>query len=66
MNYLQTLKDFNRWRRGDEGMEQPDPKAIGEAIDWAIDVCIAVQETNQAKGRFNAEMESTRLFQSLP
>jgi hypothetical protein len=36
MNHLQTLKDFNAWRRSDEAMDQPDPKAIGEAIDWAI------------------------------
>ena len=37
MNHLQTLKDFNAWRRSDEALDQPDPKAIGEAIDWAID-----------------------------
>jgi len=36
MSHLQTLRDFNAWRRGDEAIEQPDPKVIGEAIDWAI------------------------------
>jgi hypothetical protein len=36
MNHLQTLKDFNAWRRSDDAVDQPDPKAIGEAIDWAI------------------------------
>jgi len=66
MNHLQTLKDFNAWRRSDDAVDQPDPKAIGEAIDWAIDVCIAAQKTKQAKGRFNTQMESTRLFQLLP
>jgi hypothetical protein len=36
MNHLQTLRDFNAWRRCDDAIEQPDPKAIGEAIDWAV------------------------------
>lgn len=35
MTYLQTLKDYNAWRRGAE-MPQPDPAEIGEAIDTAI------------------------------
>ena len=65
MSHLQTLKDFNTWRRSDEDMEQPHPKAIGEAIDWAIAVCVAAQKVKAAKGRFNTEMESARLFQLL-
>jgi len=32
---IQTLKDFNKWRRWGE-WEQPDPKLVGEAIDNAI------------------------------
>ena len=32
---IQTLIDFNKWRRWWE-WEQPDPKTIGEAIDRAI------------------------------
>ena len=32
---IQTLIDFNKWRRWGE-WEQPDPKIIGEAIDNAI------------------------------
>jgi hypothetical protein len=35
MTYLQTLKDYNAWRRGAE-MPQPAPAEIGEAIDTAI------------------------------
>jgi hypothetical protein len=34
---IQTLRDFNLWRRSDEDMEQPDPRGIGEAIDEAIE-----------------------------
>lgn len=32
---IQTLIDFNKWRRWGE-WEQPDPKIIGDAIDRAI------------------------------
>jgi hypothetical protein len=45
MNHIQTLKDYNAWRRGDESLEQPDPKVIGEAIDWAISYIEAVDES---------------------
>jgi hypothetical protein len=35
--HIQTLKRFNAWRRGDEVIEQPNPRAIGEALDWLIE-----------------------------
>jgi hypothetical protein len=31
------LKKFNKWRRGDENMRQPDPKEIGIMIELAIE-----------------------------
>jgi hypothetical protein len=31
-----VLRDYNAWRRGDEDMDMPDPKAIGEVIDEAV------------------------------
>jgi hypothetical protein len=34
---IQTLRDFNLWRKGDDAMEQPDPREIGKAIDDAIE-----------------------------
>jgi hypothetical protein len=33
---IETLQRYNQWRRGDESIEQPDPKEIGIAIDDAI------------------------------
>ena len=30
------LKNYNQWRRGDDSIEQPHPKELGEAIDAAI------------------------------
>jgi|688.fasta_scaffold379924_3 predicted nucleic acid-binding Zn-ribbon protein len=30
---IQVLRDYNLWRKGNDEMEQPDPREIGEAID---------------------------------
>ena len=37
------LINFNKWRRGDEDIKQPDPKEIGENIDAAIKMLTALQ-----------------------
>jgi hypothetical protein len=34
VNFLRT---FNRWRRGDQTLEQPCPRAVGTMIDAACD-----------------------------
>jgi hypothetical protein len=31
------LRNFNRWRRSDEDLEQPDARKVGEMIDAACD-----------------------------
>jgi len=36
-----VLRDYNLWRRGDEDMDQPDSREIGEAID---SVLVAIQK----------------------
>lgn len=33
-----TISELLDWRRGDETIEQPDPREIGEAIDAAIEI----------------------------
>lgn len=43
---IQTLRDFNAWRRADEDMDQPDPREIGQAIDAAIE---ELEELNEWK-----------------
>ena len=37
------MKRYNAWRRGDEVIEQPNPRAIGEAIDWLVDNYVALE-----------------------
>ena len=34
---VQFLRTFNRWRRGDENLEQPCPRVVGEMIDAVCD-----------------------------
>jgi hypothetical protein len=43
---IQVLRDYNLWRRGNEDMDQPDPREIGRAIDAAIK---AMEQLNEWK-----------------
>jgi hypothetical protein len=42
-NHIQTLQRFNAWRRSDDVIEQPNSKAIGEAIDWVVEMHAELQ-----------------------
>ena len=42
-DHLDTLRNFNAWRRGDDSIPQPDPKAIGEAIDHLLAAYPAIE-----------------------
>lgn len=37
-NTIENLKKYNLWRRGDESIEQPDPKDIGIWIDEICEI----------------------------
>ena len=37
MTYSERLRQYNRWRRGDERELHPDPRELGELIDSAAD-----------------------------
>jgi hypothetical protein len=39
------LREFNRWRRGDEDLEQPCARKVGEMIDAACDRLEQTAET---------------------
>ena len=34
--YLQVLIQFQQWRTDSEDVPMPDPRAITDALDWAI------------------------------
>ena len=45
-DHLSTLIRFHKWRRGeDDEIEQPDPKEIGDALDYAIQCCESIQSS---------------------
>ena len=35
---VEKLKNYNRWRRGDEAVPMPHRQEVGEMIDQAIEV----------------------------
>jgi hypothetical protein len=53
---VQFLRTFNRWRRGDENLEQPCPRVVGEMIDA---VCHEIEtlkrERDEARGDYDRE-----------
>ena len=67
------LRRYNVWRRGNlEGMPQPDPREIGEAIDAAVEMIergerieSAAQNLVKMKGRHNTEIAYQRLVAAL-
>jgi hypothetical protein len=57
---IQVLRDYNLWRRGNEDMEQPYPREIGEAIDSVL-VSIQKAEAELDEEREEGE-EQARLL----
>lgn len=33
---IKELKNYNKWRRGEEGIDQPNPRETGIIIDLAV------------------------------
>ncbi|MBK8478125.1 MAG: hypothetical protein IPL39_18010 [Opitutaceae bacterium] len=46
---ITSLRQFNRWRRGDEAEPMPDPRRVGELIDRAADRLEAKQPAKKAR-----------------
>lgn len=53
---INFLTQANKWRRGVEGVEQPNPKELGEAIDFAI----------QFMEKVNIDMEVKKVLIECP
>jgi hypothetical protein len=45
-DHIYTLRQYNAWRRGGDD-PQVDPRAVGEAIDWACDEVARLAAENQ-------------------
>ena len=49
------LRQYNQWRRGNlEGMPQPDPREIGEAIDAAVEMIERVDRLEKVESALSA------------
>jgi hypothetical protein len=58
-NNLPTqLREFNRWRRGDETLEQPNPADIGAMIDASADRLEELERELAAERALSNEMAS--------
>lgn len=59
---IKTLRQHNKWRRGELDVQMADPKEIGVALDWAIKVCELAQKFIKARpnesGEFYERLES--------
>jgi hypothetical protein len=54
---VQFLRTFNRWRRGDENLEQPCPRVVGEMIDAVCDEIEALkQERDEARIQYRSTL----------
>ena len=45
---IYILELYNKWRRGNEDMEMPDPKQLGLAIDLAIECMKGMESFREA------------------
>ena len=45
-DHIHTLRQYNAWRRGGDD-PRLDPRAVGEAIDWACDEHARLTAENQ-------------------
>ena len=37
LSQADRLRQYNRWRRGDDSIPQPDPRELGELLDCVVD-----------------------------
>ena len=55
---ITILRRYNVWRRGNlEGMPQPDPREIGEAIDAAIEMIKRLEAAEKERDALRAKIE---------
>lgn len=72
MNIASELRAFNRWRRGDDSIKQPEPKRLGEVIASAASELERLQAMEKLvknllsqKGRHNTEIAYLRLAERM-
>lgn len=60
----ERLRQYNRWRRGDDSIPAPDPKVLGELLDAVADRLESLEQEienlEKQKGRNNTELSLLR------
>ena len=52
---IARLREYNRWRRGDEKIAQPDPGKIGRLLDTVCEMVGQLErERNEAREKYTA------------
>jgi hypothetical protein len=60
---IKHLKLYNKWRRSDEKMEQPNPTEIGKLIDEACEVLTSLErERDKARDALREVWQSGDAF----
>jgi hypothetical protein len=54
-NTIENLRKYNLWRRGDESIEQPDPKDIGI---WIDEICEIAEKLERERNEAQKELSS--------
>jgi hypothetical protein len=55
-NTIENLRKYNLWRRGDESIEQPDPKDIGIWIDEICEIAEKLERERDEAREQNAKL----------
>ena len=59
------LRSYNLWRRGNlDGMPQPDPREIGEAIDAAVEMIERLEEAEASAAWYERRCSALQEQQS--
>lgn len=53
--HIKTLRQHNKWRRGELDVQMVDPAGLGIAMDWAIKVCELAQRFIEARPNESGE-----------
>lgn len=59
---IEKLKNYNRWRRGDEAVPMPHPQEIGEMIDQAIKAIEDYLKTQGGRKMKNEDLKTLLQF----
>lgn len=63
MKTIEYLRMYNKWRRGDDSINQPDPKELGEYIEKACNELEEVECAIDMAAR--AELERDKLREDI-